>query len=76
MQVKPDPDVVAMMLKQCAGYVKECDPLGTTTIMTAVAQMAGPTNQDARTVFCIAHAQLLRNLRSYLSKTGVCLIMY
>ncbi|NJR43807.1 MAG: hypothetical protein HC767_15290 [Akkermansiaceae bacterium] len=66
LQVKPEPDVVAMMLKQASVFLKECDPLGTTTIMTAVAHIAGPGNPDAHAVFCIAHAQLLRNLRSYL----------
>ena len=70
LQVKPEPDVLAMMLKQSARFLRECDPLGNTAIMTAVAHLAGPCNPDARAVFCVAHAQLLRNLRSYLSKTG------
>lgn len=70
LQAKPEPDVLSMMLKQSALYLKECDPLGSTTIMTAVAHLTGPSNPDARAVFCVAHAQLLRNLRSYLSRTG------
>lgn len=76
LQVTPEPDVVAMMMKQCSVHLKECDPLGTTTIMTSVAHIAGPGNPDARAVYCIAHAQLLRNLRSYLSKTGVFLLCW
>jgi hypothetical protein len=70
LQVKPEADVVAMMLKQAAAYLKECDPLSATTIMTAIAHVVGPSNPDARAVFCIAHAQLLRNLRGYLTRTG------
>lgn len=70
LQVQPEPAVLAMIMKQAAAVVRQADPEGVTSILTALAQLGGPGNRDARAVFCIAHAQLLRTLRGFMPRTG------
>lgn len=58
-----------MMLKQAVIVLKDCDPQGVSTIMSALAFLCSPRDPDARAVFCVAHAQLLRVLRTHMPRT-------
>eukprot|EP00892_Ulva_mutabilis_P008735 jgi/Ulvmu1/6233/UM028_0091.1 len=68
-RISAEPHVLTMMLKQAVIVLKDCDPQGVSTIMSALAFLCNPKDPDARAVFCVAHAQLLRVLRTHIPRT-------
>lgn len=69
LQIPAEPHVLSMMLKQAVIVLKDCDPQGVSTIMSALAFLCNSRDPDARAVFCVAHAQLLRVLRTHMPRT-------